>query len=245
MGGGGSGSGAPKKRGGRRGKAAARGGGVGGSNSAEALVDELEASGDAAAARAARETLDEYYALDYEDVLGHGADALPTRFKYRAVDASGFGIDDDELVNADEKELSKRVSVRYLKRPYGAYDEARLKKRAKRVGWAAKAEAAAAERVASKKAEKAKREKGEKKAKKRDKMRRQGEEGEGGIADGEARADDVVRKGKTRHKERVAAGEAAAAVAERMGAKKVKVSGERLAAFAKATVKPRRPRRAE
>ena len=58
----------------------------------EALTKELQNSKNKKVRRTAQQYMDEYYALDYEDVLGEGEDALPTRFKYRAVEPAGFGV---------------------------------------------------------------------------------------------------------------------------------------------------------
>ena len=59
--------------------------------------------------------MDEYYALDFEDVIGND---LPTRFKYRSVAPSGFGISDEDMLNLSDKELGKRVPLRFVKSPY-------------------------------------------------------------------------------------------------------------------------------
>ena len=72
-----------RKRGGRRGKAAAEGGAAAGSQ---------EAGPSAELQKTTQQYMDEDDALDYEDVLGEGEDALPTRFKYRAVEPAGFGV---------------------------------------------------------------------------------------------------------------------------------------------------------
>ena len=76
--------------------------------------------------------MDEYYALDYEDLIGGD---LPTRFRYRPVQPAGFGITDGELLNEDERSLAKRVPLRFVKRPYAKTDETQLKGRANRVRW--------------------------------------------------------------------------------------------------------------
>ena len=131
--------------------------------------------------------MDEYYALDYEDLIGGD---LPTRFKYASVPASGFGITDEELMHGDEKKLSKRVPLKFVKRPYDTkLDVAKLKSRGNRVRWEEKrmervneavTEAnarAKAEAVASKKEARARR------------KQQQQQQAEGGQASAEATAE--------------------------------------------------------
>ncbi|CAO3589545.1 unnamed protein product [Absidia cylindrospora] len=55
--------------------------------------------------------MDEYYALDFEDVVGGD---LPTRFKYTQTEADDFGLSPVEILMADDKELNKFVSIRTL-----------------------------------------------------------------------------------------------------------------------------------
>ncbi|KAL3994833.1 KRI1-like C-terminal family protein [Acanthocheilonema viteae] len=77
------------------------------------------------------EYFNEYYALEYEDIIGDG---LITKFKYRSVPANDFGITIDELLNADDRQLNAWASLKkataYRSEAEELYDIKAYKKKA-------------------------------------------------------------------------------------------------------------------
>ena len=64
-------------------------------------------------------SLDEYFQLDYEDIIGGD---LPTRFKYRKVEPNDYGIPAHVILSKTGKELNQMVSLKKL-RPYREDEE--------------------------------------------------------------------------------------------------------------------------
>lgn len=56
--------------------------------------------------------LDELYAMDFEDTIAGGD--LKTRFRYTQVPSHSFGMSLEDILNTDDKELQKRVSIKQL-----------------------------------------------------------------------------------------------------------------------------------
>ncbi|KDN51354.1 Krr1-domain-containing protein [Tilletiaria anomala UBC 951] len=59
------------------------------------------------------EMLDEYYSMDYEDMIGD----LPTRFKYVQVPKSNYGLSPVEILLADDNQLNNVVGIKQIQ-PY-------------------------------------------------------------------------------------------------------------------------------
>ncbi|KAH7648012.1 hypothetical protein FG379_000795 [Cryptosporidium bovis] len=67
--------------------------------------------------------LDEYYGLDFEDILDSGK--LQVRFKYTNVDKEDYGLKVEDILSMDDKELNQHVSLKKLA-PYRT-DKVKLK----------------------------------------------------------------------------------------------------------------------
>lgn len=79
-------------------------------------------------------SMDEYFQLDYEDIIGGD---LPTRFKYRKVEADDFGIPAHVVLSKSGKELNQMVSLKKL-RPYRDEDEDQSSARKGKEKWKSK-----------------------------------------------------------------------------------------------------------
>ncbi|KAH8738724.1 hypothetical protein FG386_000515 [Cryptosporidium ryanae] len=66
--------------------------------------------------------LDEYYGLDFEDILDNGK--LQVRFKYTKVDKEDYGLKIEDILSMNDKELNQHVSLKKLA-PYRTDQKAR------------------------------------------------------------------------------------------------------------------------
>lgn len=70
-----------------------------------------------------QELLDEYCQMDYEDIIGGD---LPTRFKYRKVEANNFGMSSKFILSKTDKELNRMMPLKKL-RPYREPEDVKRK----------------------------------------------------------------------------------------------------------------------
>ncbi|KAG1454308.1 hypothetical protein G6F56_007350 [Rhizopus delemar] len=68
--------------------------------------------------------MDEYYSLNYEDVVGGD---VYTRFKYTKTDADDYGLTPEEILMADDAELNKYVGIKQMA-PYRPFDKVEREK---------------------------------------------------------------------------------------------------------------------
>lgn len=92
-------------------------------------ADKAPAMTDADRQQQARELMDEYYNLGYEDMIGD----TPTRFKYASVPKDDYGLSAVEILMADDADLNNVVGLKRLQ-PYrrGSKRPSNLKTRLKR-----------------------------------------------------------------------------------------------------------------
>ena len=57
-----------------------------------------------------QQKMDEFYSLDYEDFV----DGLPTRFQYKEVAPSNYGLTTREILSLDYKDLNQIVSLKKI-----------------------------------------------------------------------------------------------------------------------------------
>lgn len=75
-----------------------------------------------------QEVLDEYFQLDYEDIIGGD---LPTRFKYRKVESNSYGFTPEDILKKPDQELNRKVSMKKLRtyRDEGDYHDTKWDKK--------------------------------------------------------------------------------------------------------------------
>ena len=82
-------------------------------------IDEYVETLDKKGKEEAAQLMDEYYKLDYEDVVGD----IKTRFKYRQVEKDDFGLSTEEILMADDKDLNSFVGLKKLSAYYHHKDK--------------------------------------------------------------------------------------------------------------------------
>jgi protein KRI1 len=79
--------------------------------------------------------MDEYYQLDFEDLIG----SLPVRFKYKKVVPDSYTLTPEEILQAEDEDLNNVVSLKklgpYRSNEQKAVDDLKWKKSKKRKLW--------------------------------------------------------------------------------------------------------------
>ena len=87
--------------------------------------------------RTASKLFDELYQLDYEDIVA----GIPCRFKYKQVEPESYGLDTEDILLADDKELNRYVGLKRLSTyRKDKLDPAKLSKKRKRLRYAIREE---------------------------------------------------------------------------------------------------------
>jgi hypothetical protein len=77
--------------------------------------------------------MDSLYKLDYEDIIA----GMPCRFKYKSVDKEAYGLETDDILQADDKALNKFVGLKklatYYRKREGLDDASKWSKKRKRL----------------------------------------------------------------------------------------------------------------
>jgi len=72
----------------------------------------VDFKGEEAAEGNVADAMDEYFQLDYEDIIGGD---LPTRFKYRKVEKNSYGLTPQDLLNKSDQELNRVIPLKKLR----------------------------------------------------------------------------------------------------------------------------------
>eukprot|EP00521_Asterionellopsis_glacialis_P011771 CAMPEP_0195289924 /NCGR_PEP_ID=MMETSP0707-20130614/6000_1 /TAXON_ID=33640 /ORGANISM="Asterionellopsis glacialis, Strain CCMP134" /LENGTH=729 /DNA_ID=CAMNT_0040349983 /DNA_START=41 /DNA_END=2230 /DNA_ORIENTATION=+ len=85
------------------------------------IMDNEEGEGNVTEKKLKAKMMDELYKLDYEDIVA----GMPTRFKYRKVEANNYGLNAEEILFARDTTLKQFVSLKKMA-PYQEGEEFRV-----------------------------------------------------------------------------------------------------------------------